>query len=339
MERNLITLAMPIYNVENYIEKALFSALNQTYDNIEYILVDDKGTDKSMDMVRNIISSHRRKANVKIIEHQQNIGLGATRNTAIDAATGKYIFFMDSDDEISLDCIEKLHAQMQAEDVDLVIGSYKRVLRTGETIEECICNNPSIHKHQDIVWNFFEKRNKFIPVTTWNKLYNVSFLRDKQIYCIPHHLNEDTVFSFQVFLNANSCAFVQDITYYYYDTPNSIVNADISYRIGVGFTEISDFWWNYAQNYNRESVYESILSYICLKTFYRYARTCESRLLSRTEKKEILKKLSFFPLSFREIMRLKRKRLFLLVCKFAFALPFRSTLIGICWTLIKLGRK
>jgi glycosyltransferase involved in cell wall biosynthesis len=92
-----ITLAMPVYNVEKHIEQALLSAFNQTYDNIEFLIVDDRGADNSMKIVNDIILEHSRGKDVRIIAHPQNIGTGATKNTAIKNATGKYIFFMDSD--------------------------------------------------------------------------------------------------------------------------------------------------------------------------------------------------------------------------------------------------
>jgi glycosyltransferase involved in cell wall biosynthesis len=118
-----VTLTMPVYNVAPYIEKSLLSALDQTYEEIEFIVVDDKGTDNSMEIVRKVIDNHPRGKAVKIIEHPINIGLGAGRNSAIDNALGEYIFFMDSDDEITPDCIQKLYDEMQRSDVDFVQGS------------------------------------------------------------------------------------------------------------------------------------------------------------------------------------------------------------------------
>ena len=118
-----VTLSMPIYNVAPYVERALLSALNQTFESIEFLLVDDRGTDNSMDIVRRIIKDHPRGKDVRIIEHPHNIGLGATRNTAIDNAQGEYLFFMDSDDEITPDCIQVLYDKMMEEKVDFVVGS------------------------------------------------------------------------------------------------------------------------------------------------------------------------------------------------------------------------
>ena len=105
----LITLSMPIYNVEQYIERALLSALNQTYQNLEILIVDDLGHDNSMNIVYQLKHTHPRGNCIRIITHKKNLGLGGTRNTAIESAQGKYLYFMDSDDAIVPDCIETLY--------------------------------------------------------------------------------------------------------------------------------------------------------------------------------------------------------------------------------------
>ena len=74
-----VTLAMPVYNVEKYVERALLSALNQTFDSIEFLIVDDKGTDRSMEIVSEIVSTHPRGKDVRIIDHVVNQGTGATK--------------------------------------------------------------------------------------------------------------------------------------------------------------------------------------------------------------------------------------------------------------------
>ena len=101
-----VTLGIPIYNAANLVERTLLSALNQTYPNIEFIFVDDKGN--SMDIVRRIIAEHPRRNAVRIIDQKHNQGTGAARNAIVTYATGKYLFTMDCDDVIIPDCIEIL---------------------------------------------------------------------------------------------------------------------------------------------------------------------------------------------------------------------------------------
>ena len=84
--KHTVTIAMPVYNVAPYVEKSLLSALNQTFAGIEYLLVDDKGTDESMDIVRRIVSMHPRGKDVRIIDQKYNQGTAAARNVMMSEA-------------------------------------------------------------------------------------------------------------------------------------------------------------------------------------------------------------------------------------------------------------
>ena len=88
-----ITIAIPVYNVEKYVENSILSALNQTYDDIEFLIIDDKGSDASMEIVKRIQSTHPRGNSIRIIDHGVNRGLATARNTAIDNAKGDFLFF------------------------------------------------------------------------------------------------------------------------------------------------------------------------------------------------------------------------------------------------------
>ena len=327
---DLITVSMPVYNVEKFVEKALLSALNQTYENIEYIIVDDRGTDKSMAIVCRIISNHPRGKNVRIIEHEKNIGTGAGRNSGIENAQGKYIFFMDSDDELSSDCIEKLHAEMQENETDFVSGSYRELLRSGKIIGDSIYNNFIIRGHLEIARQFFEIRNDSLSVSPWNKLFRLSFLHDNCILCNPCHLNEDNIFSFQVFLNAFSCSFIPDITYFYYDTPNStlkkVQNKNLSSRFGIQFAEITSFYREYSQKYRKESIYEFLLVYTINNGYFFATKIDRSNVIPKYEKKKLLKIITTFPIHLKEISQLKRKKTFLYTMYFVFKMPFKITI-------------
>ncbi|MDR2690799.1 MAG: glycosyltransferase [Dysgonamonadaceae bacterium] len=322
---------MPVYNVEKYVERALLSALNQTYKNIEFIIVDDRGSDNSMEIVRRIISGHPRGKQVRIIEHERNIGLGAGRNTAIENAEGKYLFFMDSDDKISPDCIDKLYAKMQEENVDFVEGSCQMLLQSGEIIGDLfIYTCPNLKGHLEVARQFFEKRNQSLHIALWNRLYQLSFLRNNRILCNSNHLNEDIIFSFQVFFNAFSCSFIPDITYFYYDTPDSIMkkmqSKNIPSRLGLQYAEISSFYRKYAQKYRNENIYESILYYITNHECFYAIRINDSIAIPKSEKKKFLKTTTKFPVNFKEIAKLKKKKLFFYIMWLIFKMPFNVSL-------------
>lgn len=117
-----ISVIVPVYNVEKYLERCINSLLDQTYSNLEIILVDDGSTDRS----GQICDQYKNRDNFVVI-HKENAGLGMARNTGLDVATGKYIIFVDSDDYIDDDMIQSLYEEIQRTGADTCIGGFKRV--------------------------------------------------------------------------------------------------------------------------------------------------------------------------------------------------------------------
>ena len=103
-----VTIGIPVYNAEKYIERCLISVLDQTFEDYEVLVVDDRGTDNSILKVEEIANNHVNGKKLRIVHHDRNKGVAEARNTIIDEASGKYLFFMDSDDRISEDAISLL---------------------------------------------------------------------------------------------------------------------------------------------------------------------------------------------------------------------------------------
>lgn len=210
-----VTLAMPVYNVQKYIERALFSALNQTFASIEFLIIDDKGQDESMNIVHKIVAKHPRGKDVRIIDHGVNRGTGATKNTAINEAKGEYLFFMDSDDELMPECISKLYNKMQEERVNFVVGSYNLCNEKNEITDSLLLPNENlIGTH--ILAHYYYNEGKPFYMAIWNKLYNVDFLRKNKIHCFSTHINEDVLFTFQIAICSWCFSMMDDITYNYF---------------------------------------------------------------------------------------------------------------------------
>lgn len=225
-----VTIAIPVYNVEDYIEKSLLSALNQTFEDIEFLIVDDKGNDGSIDIVKRLQTTHPRGQNIRIIDHIINKGVGATRNTAIEKAKGDYLYFMDSDDTIEPDTISVLYNIMIEQNVDVVEGSYQICSIEDYIFEKHIM--PEIKSSGDFAICHWMKDNRiYYDGYGWNKLFDLNFLRTNNIRCIDSHRHEDVYFSFQVVFYAKSIVTVSNITYNYLMRPGSTVNqvADDSY--------------------------------------------------------------------------------------------------------------
>ncbi len=179
----LVTVVLPIYNVEKYLERCLLSVINQTYRNLEIILVDDG----SPDNCPQICDDYARKdARIKVI-HKQNAGLGMARNTGIDHATGEYICFFDSDDFVAPETIESSVAAAREQKADLVIFGKTDVTPEGETLEISVPTPPkqlfcgdevakvllpmAIHPNQKTGedWNVIH--------SAWNKLYSMAAIK------------------------------------------------------------------------------------------------------------------------------------------------------------------
>ena len=282
-----VTLSMPVYNVAPYVERALLSALNQTFDSIEFLIVDDRGTDNSMDIVRKIVAEHPRGKDVRIIEHPHNIGLGATRNTAIVNAKGEYLFFMDSDDEITPDCIEVLYkAMMEDGPVDFVAGSYEHILLKGKKISY-LYNCVKI-KGENALANEVYKYQKRFCIGIWNKLYTLSFLHDHQLYCFPHHLNEDEIFTDKIIYETSCCKLLDHVTLLYYERPNSTMYKrafSLSVRDIKEFEEIISFKRILLGKYIKSNLRGFFLSKTIRYTYGVLLKICLSTNISIEEKK------------------------------------------------------
>lgn len=287
-----VTLSMPIYNVAPYVERALLSALNQTFDSIEFLLVDDRGTDNSMENVRRIIKDHPRGKDVRIIEHPHNIGTGATKNTAIDNAQGEYLFFMDSDDEITQDCIEILYNKMIESKCDVVFSSYDNMDSDGVIIKHYIYNDFYLNTNSEIIhYKYIQK--KYMAISLWNKLYRSSFVKDNNIYCKPDHLSEDQFFTYQILLKADRIRLVSDVTYKYFTYKNSIIgqinSGLINSKRAKEYINIIDLKYLMMKDYMKK--YPCLITSLITETIFYSSLIENSILLNSRERKRYVQEI------------------------------------------------
>ena len=120
-----VSVLVPVYNVERYLERCVRSLFEQTYDNLRYVFVDDCSSDGSIELLKQVIEDYPdRKPAVSIVKHENNRGLAVARNTALDHASGEFIYFVDSDDWLEPDAIELLVKKQGEKGYDLVSGNY-----------------------------------------------------------------------------------------------------------------------------------------------------------------------------------------------------------------------
>lgn len=203
-----VSIIIPIYNAALYVEKSLLSALNQTYRNIEYILVDDCGNDDSMSIVEAIANNYPNK-DIKIVRHPQNMGASAARNTGLKNSTGEYVFFMDSDDTISDNCIELHLNAIQQHDADFSDANFQII---GSRNIFNITKSAYYLHESDILIGCF---NGQIHISPGNKLYKRSFIMSNNLRFVEGILIEDTIWMFDIAKYAKCAVMIPDYTYHY----------------------------------------------------------------------------------------------------------------------------
>lgn len=227
----LISVVVPVYNVEKYIEKCIKSIIAQTYKNLEIIVVNDGTKDNSIGVIKKYIDQDNR---IKVI-NQENAGLSEARNTGIKNACGKYIVFVDSDDYIDESMIEKMYRRLKKDNSQLVVCNILRVddeynelgFRENYYGEKEIFNND-----EAIRALLLNKINGY----AWNKLYDINLFKD--IRYIKGRLFEDIFTTFDVVLKAEKVSMLKDKLYCYVRRGNSITQdmkknsiIDLNYRV------------------------------------------------------------------------------------------------------------
>lgn len=211
-----ISVIVPIYKVENYLHRCVDSIINQTYTNLEIILVDDGSPDKCP----RICDEYAKKDSRIRVIHKKNGGLSDARNAGLDIATGEYIGFVDSDDYISLHFYQKLINVMKVSDSDIVECEIKKFKDTDEI--DYIENNKLDFK----TFNTYEAMedlilNNILSVTVWNKLYKREVI-EKFRFKVGK-TNEDDFYTYLAFDNSNKISKLDEELYYYLQREDSIM--------------------------------------------------------------------------------------------------------------------
>lgn len=214
-----VSIIIPIYNVEPYIERCINSVIAQTYKNIEIILIDDKGNDKSIEIAQNILDEYSEKFKVKIISHEFNKGLSVARNTGIRAAECEYIYFLDSDDCISTDCIELLMYAALKIDADFVIGDYECRGNTRLQMPLLKLKTTYLASNEEVLLSY--KKGEWYSMAV-NKLIKKEFVELNNLYFQENIIHEDELWSFLLACKANKVGIVHEKTYFYYLRSDSI---------------------------------------------------------------------------------------------------------------------
>lgn len=216
-----ISIIIPVYNVEKYIVKCLQSVASQTLTKgIECIIVDDLGSDNSIQLALDFINNYEGDISFSIIHRKQNGGLSAARNTGIEAATKKYLYFLDSDDEITPDCTELMWGLIDKHgEVDLVQGSFYETEKE-KSSESTFCF-PEYTINQKQIKTFLLTYAGDI-VGAQSRLIRKDFLLIHNLFFKEGIIHEDNYWTFFLAKYVKSMAFCPVRTYYHRYNPNSI---------------------------------------------------------------------------------------------------------------------
>jgi len=216
----MISVIVPVYNVEKYISQCLDSILNQTYKDLEILCIDDCGSDNSMDIVREYAKKDDR---IKIIRHEHNKGLGCARNTGIEHASGKYIACVDSDDWIDLTMLEKAYNKLEEYSLDSVWVKVNTYLEDEDKYTTDNYYKKLFEEKGGFIELTAENINNF-PVNAWNKVYRTSFIRENNITWSKGLLYEDLEFYYQFYTKSHKTYLIDELLYFYRWRSSSIMN-------------------------------------------------------------------------------------------------------------------
>ncbi|MBP1553759.1 MAG: glycosyltransferase family 2 protein [Oscillospiraceae bacterium] len=221
----MISIIIPVYNAEKYIEKCVDSLVNQTYKNLEIILVNDGSTDNSGSLCDSFAAKDDR---IKVI-HKQNGGVSSARNAGLDAATGEYITFADSDDWLDTSAFDICAAEMKKNNLDLLVCGYNTVFPNRITTTYMDCNMFTRYEYQENISKYITTSVGFNSV--WNKIYSAHIINSHHIrFDETMQINEDGVFNCRYFVAAHYIKCIPNAFYYYNMTEsNSTAKGRIDY--------------------------------------------------------------------------------------------------------------
>ncbi|MFV0330624.1 MAG: glycosyltransferase family 2 protein [Dysgonomonas sp.] len=300
-----VSIIVPVYNVSEYIVRCVESVINQTYQDIECILIDDYSPDDSIDLIKQRLESYEGTINFKIIHHDQNKGLSSARNTGTDAATGEYLYYLDSDDEITPNCIEMLITLVEKyPNVEMVQGNMQTIpepKKQSDWRNILYKNYPEYKNDNEWIKNNFYTSNwmQAIPTNATNKLIKHKFVIENNLFFKEGIIHEDELWMFYAVKNMNTIAFTTKYTYIAYSRQGSIMRSGNNYKsIQSWYIILNEIFRNSTNphlTYFKEKYIRILHSKMCLinlnskesELYYSYKTLVKDIIKIFSEKKKI----------------------------------------------------
>ncbi|MGN0048633.1 MAG: glycosyltransferase family 2 protein [Bacteroides sp.] len=281
-EKILVSIIIPVYKVEKYIRRCLMSVCSQTCSSIECIIVNDATPDHSMDIVYEIVSLYSLKIKFVVINHQINRGLSVARNDGVKAATGEYVFFLDSDDELySENAIETFASYIENYGkADFVLGRCKVI--GGESLTHFA---EGYYRTESIVTSYLRRE---WPVIACSKFINRNFFCVNDLWFIPNLYHEDISFSMKLAFSSSVMISMSEYVYSYYIRDNSITTRKV-FKNYMDYLQNMEIGFKYL-NHKKEIVLPSglISDYFVQGLFGFFVSAIRNPSLSMTEVSHII---------------------------------------------------
>ncbi len=273
-----VSIVIPVYNVENYIERCLNSLINQTMKEIEIIAINDGSIDNSLDILKRFAKKDIR---IKVIDNE-NMGVSYCRNIGIQQANGKYITFVDSDDWIDKDTIEIMYSKAEEENCDMVMCTYTKEFASQSRAKIFDFPEISIWDEQYIKNNLL--RGLIGPIgnelgnpqnldsfgTVWGKLYRTEVIKENRFEFVDLKKigsAEDILFNVYVFNKLNKVIFINKPLYHYWKDNLQSITSKYNPRLKVQRKVFFEYIKEFIDNNNLDEIYYKALNNrICVST-------------------------------------------------------------------------
>ncbi|PMC81597.1 glycosyl transferase family 2 [Anaerococcus hydrogenalis] len=308
--KDKISVIVPIYKVEKYLDRCVKSLINQTYKNVEIILVDDGSPDNCPEMCDDYAIKDSR---IKVI-HKENGGLSDARNVGIEKSTGSYIAFVDSDDWVKKIFIEELYNNIKKENADISIIGYTLIWDSGKKITYGDNNDYFVYNQEDAIKELL-KQKKF-QCMVCQKMYKREIFNE--IKFPVGEIYEDVAVSLPTFLKANKVVFSGKPMYFYYQREDSIVNEKFNEN-KLFFLDCCKEIIDYSNNHNKifdKEAYNFYLRALLMLVLQLYSdvRTRNSEICKQLEKEVRKNKKHIFVNPYIDFK--KRIALFMILVRF-----------------------
>ena len=253
-----VSVIIPIYNVEKYLQQAIESITSQTLKEIEIIAINDGSTDSSLD----ILTEQAKKDNrIRVISTNNN-GLSITRNLGMHMASGEYIYFFDSDDILEKDTLENCYLKCESQNLDFVF--FDADCFTDSMEKDYTFNYQRTDKYEDKVYSGIEILRKQLEDNGYRSSACLSFikkeyLKKENLFFYPQTLHEDELFTFLLYLKARRVSLLKKTFFHRRVRANSIMTSSFSIRNVMGYLTVCRELYKESQIYNNKKKEKALL--------------------------------------------------------------------------------